>query len=163
VPARAVTGEKASLTPQLAEKAIAAGRIPNPNYKGEITDFDLNNMDVPDSENCAVRINGIHPGAKTKEIFAVIKTGKVFQFNLVSADHEHDKAAPDVTFLTHSAAEKFIVFVPWRRSRSGMLTAIRNNAASDPNSGFEITRSEPFITAMEPERREEFIIRNLVL
>jgi len=137
-PSRKVTGRRRrSLTPVTAARVVESGIFlkRNPNYEGEITDFDFRNANVPDSDNCSVRLTSIHPEATLEEIFDVVRTGKVFSFHLSPPIHGvHINAAARLVFLERECAENLIkaansinglvvhgqrIGVVWNRDRVG--------------------------------------------
>ncbi|PQE16126.1 Nucleotide-binding alpha-beta plait protein [Rutstroemia sp. NJR-2017a BBW] len=97
------------MSPNRARKVNKVGIFINPNYKGEITDFDLRNAMCPSDENCAVRIHRIDSDATLYEIFQIITHGKVLSFHLNPAvEGIHTHAAARLVFVTRTAAESFI-------------------------------------------------------
>ncbi|PQE29194.1 F-box domain-containing protein [Rutstroemia sp. NJR-2017a BBW] len=109
VPSSILNGSRRTMTPDRARKANQIGIFINPNYKGEITDFDLRNAMCPSEENCAVRIHRIDSNATLYEIFQIITHGKVLSFHLNPAvEGIHAYAAARLVFVTRAAAESFI-------------------------------------------------------
>ncbi|PQE31224.1 F-box domain-containing protein [Rutstroemia sp. NJR-2017a WRK4] len=109
VPSSILNGGRRTMTPDRARKANEIGIFINPNYKGEITDFDLRNAMCPSNENCAVRIHRIDSNATLYEIFQIITHGKVLSFHLNPAvEGVHAYAAARLVFITRAAAESFI-------------------------------------------------------
>ncbi|KAI9646378.1 hypothetical protein NHQ30_004369 [Ciborinia camelliae] len=108
VPSAILRGERRSTKPEMARRAAEVGISVNPNYKGELTNFNLRNAMCLDHENCAVRIHYIHPEASHPEIFSVITHGKVFSFNYIAPmEKVLPYAAADLAFVTREAAEEF--------------------------------------------------------
>lgn len=108
IPSAILKGESRPTNPEMIRKAAEVGLPSNPNYKGELTNFNLRNAMCLDHENCSVRIHKIPPEASLSEIFAVITHGKVFSFNYtppVKGLFTH--AAADLVFLTRDAAQDF--------------------------------------------------------
>ncbi|KAF7926115.1 uncharacterized protein EAE97_010415 [Botrytis byssoidea] len=109
IPSAILKGESRPTNPEMIRKAAEVGLPSNPNYKGELTNFNLRNARCLDHENCSVRIHKIAPEASHSEIFAVITYGKVFSFNYtppIKGLFTH--AAADLVFLTREAAQDFI-------------------------------------------------------
>ncbi|TGO32867.1 hypothetical protein BHYA_0283g00150 [Botrytis hyacinthi] len=109
IPSAILKGESRPTNPEMIRKAAEVGLSSNPNYKGELTSFNLRNAMCLDHENCSVRIHKIPPEASHSEIFAVITHGKVFSFNYtppVKGLFTH--AAADLVFLTRDAAQDFL-------------------------------------------------------
>ncbi|KAM3157680.1 hypothetical protein ABEW05_001828 [Botrytis cinerea] len=108
IPSAILKGESRPANPEMIRKAAEVGLPHNPNYKGELTNFNLRNAMCLDHENCSVRIHKIPPEASHSEIFAVITHGKVFSFNYtppIKGLFTH--AAADLVFLTREAAQDF--------------------------------------------------------
>ncbi|THV45550.1 hypothetical protein BGAL_0475g00030 [Botrytis galanthina] len=108
IPSAILKGESRPTNPEMIRKAAEVGLPSNPNYKGELTNFNLRNAMCLDHENCSVRIHKIPPEASHSEIFAVITHGKVFSFNYtppIKGLFTH--AAADLVFLTRDAAQDF--------------------------------------------------------
>ncbi|TGO10956.1 hypothetical protein BTUL_0121g00290 [Botrytis tulipae] len=108
IPSAILKGESRPTNPEMIRKAAEVGLPSNPNYKGELTNFNLRNAMCLDHENCSVRIHKIPPEASHSEIFAVITHGEVFSFNYtppVKGLFTH--AAADLVFLTREAAQDF--------------------------------------------------------
>ncbi|TGO58122.1 hypothetical protein BCON_0058g00040 [Botryotinia convoluta] len=108
IPSAILKGESRPTNPEMIRKAAEVGLPSNPNYKGELTNFNLRNAMCLDHENCSVRIHKIPPEASHSEIFAMITHGKVFSFNYnppVKGLFTH--AAADLVFLTREAAQDF--------------------------------------------------------
>jgi hypothetical protein len=109
VPSSILNGGRRTMSPDRARKVNEVGIFINPNYKGEITDFDLRNAMCPSDENCAVRIHRIDSNATLYEIFQIITHGKVLSFHLNPAvEGIHTYAAARLVFVTRAAAESFI-------------------------------------------------------
>ncbi|PQE05440.1 Nucleotide-binding alpha-beta plait protein [Rutstroemia sp. NJR-2017a BBW] len=109
VPSAILTGNHLILTPDIARKACEVGFPFNPNYKGEITGFDLRNAKCSEEENCAIRIQKIDPKASLLEIFDIITHEKVLSFHLNPAvEGVYSHTAARLVFLTRAAAESFI-------------------------------------------------------
>ncbi|ESZ89620.1 hypothetical protein SBOR_9996 [Sclerotinia borealis F-4128] len=109
VPSAILKGERRFIKPEMARKAAQVGISLNPNYKGELTNFNLRNAMCLDHENCSVRIHNIPAKASHSEIFGVVTHGKVFSFNYIPAvENVFAHAAADLVFLTREAAEYFI-------------------------------------------------------
>ncbi|PQE14266.1 F-box domain-containing protein [Rutstroemia sp. NJR-2017a BVV2] len=109
VPSSILNGGRRTMSPDRARKVNEFGLFINPNYKGEITDFDLRNAMCPSDENCAVRIHRIDSNATLYEIFQIITHGKVLSFHLNPAvEGIHAYAAARLVFITRAAAESFI-------------------------------------------------------
>ncbi|KAF7957340.1 hypothetical protein EAE96_002926 [Botrytis aclada] len=109
IPSAILKGESRPTNPEMIRKAAEVGLPYNPNYKGELTNFNLRNAMCLDRENCSVRIHKIPPEASHSEIFAVITHGKVFSFNYTPpAKGLFTHAAADLVFLTREAAQDFI-------------------------------------------------------
>ncbi|TGO20804.1 hypothetical protein BPAE_0264g00060 [Botrytis paeoniae] len=109
IPSAILRGESRPTDPEMIRKAAEVGLPSNPNYKGEVTNFNLRNAMCLDHENCSVRIHKIPPEANHSEIFAVITHGKVFSFNYtppVRGLFTH--AAADLVFLAREAAQDFL-------------------------------------------------------
>ncbi|TGO64772.1 hypothetical protein BOTNAR_0084g00030 [Botryotinia narcissicola] len=121
IPSAILKGESRPTNPEMIRRAAEFGLPYNPNYKGELTNFNLRNARCLDHENCSVRIHKIPPEASHSEIFAVITHGKVFSFNYtppVKGLFTH--AAADLVFLTREAAQDF-----FHDSKSGRGLYIR--------------------------------------
>ncbi|PQE10723.1 f-box domain-containing protein [Rutstroemia sp. NJR-2017a WRK4] len=109
VPSSILNGERRTMSPNRARKVNKVGIFINPNYKGEITEFDLRNAMCPSDENCAIRIHRIDSDATLYEIFQIITHGKVLSFHLNPAvEGIHTHAAARLVFVTRTAAESFI-------------------------------------------------------
>ncbi|QSZ35705.1 hypothetical protein DSL72_006827 [Monilinia vaccinii-corymbosi] len=109
IPSSILKGESRLPNPNMARKAAEVGVALNPNYKGELTNFNLRNAMCRDHENCSVRIHNIPPEAIHSEIFAVVTHGKVFSFNYIPPiKGVFTHAAADLVFFTREAAENFI-------------------------------------------------------
>lgn len=92
-----------------ARKAVISGMIMNPNYRGALTKFHIENSSATALENCAVRVTGIHPNATIKEILQVIYTGKVYSINRCAPEPgKVPTAAADIVFVKRAAAEAFL-------------------------------------------------------
>ncbi|KAM3077214.1 hypothetical protein ACMFMG_003321 [Clarireedia jacksonii] len=108
VPSAILEGRSRPLSLERARKISEAGLYVNPNYKGEVTEFDLRNATCHSEENCAVRIHRIDGNATLAEIFQIITHGKVLSFHLNPAvEGVHPQAAARLVFLTRAAAESF--------------------------------------------------------
>lgn len=122
IPSAILKGESRSTKPEMVRKAAKVGIAINPNYKGEITKFNLRNAMCLNDENSSVRIHNIHPEASHAEIFAVITHGKVFSFNYIPPTRGlHTHAAADLAFVSREAAEYFL-----RDSKIGIGLQIRS-------------------------------------
>ena len=131
IPSNAVLGNPPVLTLDNARRAVIAGMTLNPNYKGTLTTFHIENANTTALENCSIRIHGIHPDATIKEILGEIHTGKIYSVNRCPPEvGKIETAAADIVFLTRAAAEAFIneaksgiyirgkpLFVGWNRNR----------------------------------------------
>ncbi|TGO86043.1 hypothetical protein BPOR_0340g00030 [Botrytis porri] len=106
IPSAILKGGSRPPNPEMIRKAAEVGLPSNPNYKGELTNFNFRNAMCLDHENCSVRIHKIPPEANHSEIFAVITHGKVFSFNYTPAVKGlFTHAAADLVFLTREAAQ----------------------------------------------------------
>ncbi|KAM3067155.1 hypothetical protein ACMFMG_011708 [Clarireedia jacksonii] len=109
IPSCILSGGRRTMSPDRARKVNEVGIFINPNYKGEITDFDLRNAVCPSDENCAVRIYRIDSNTTLYEIFQIITHGKVLSFHLNPAvEGIHAHAAARLVFVTRAAAESYI-------------------------------------------------------
>ncbi|TAQ90001.1 hypothetical protein B7494_g1678 [Chlorociboria aeruginascens] len=106
-PSYSALGLKAPVNEELARKARELG-LNKGNYKGSITQYTLNNAGCTEEENCAVRIENISAYALLKDIFAIIRAGKVYSFYLQLPDGVHSTGAAQLIFMEREAAAKFV-------------------------------------------------------
>lgn len=81
LPSRAVQGLDHKPTAEELARATRAGLRVNPNFKSAMSDFWVRNRSCPPHLNCAIRIENISAHATNKEIFQLIREGKVFSFS----------------------------------------------------------------------------------
>ncbi|KAF7867037.1 uncharacterized protein EAF02_009823 [Botrytis sinoallii] len=139
IPSAILKGESRPTNPEMIRKAAEVGLPSNPNYKGELTNFNLRNAMCLDHENCSVRIHKIPPEASHSEIFAVITHGKVFSFNYTPpVEGLFTHAAADLVFLTRDAAQDFFHDAKFGRGlyiRGERLTVMWNRIKVMPAEG----------------------------
>jgi hypothetical protein len=115
----------------------------NPNYRGALTDYHIQNSTATASDNCAVRIHGINKAASVRDILQKVTTGKIFSVNRCAPElGVNNTAAADLVFLDPSAARAFInqaregifirgsrVHVGWNRNRVKPASEVFRNGS----------------------------------
>lgn len=107
-PSYRVTGARAPDQNRLRNQAIEAGLLLSNRYQGRITNYDIRNAGTPEYLNCSLYLTNIHPDANIREIFALIRTGKIQQFSLCPPEKgKHETCAAFLTFTNRAGAEAF--------------------------------------------------------
>jgi hypothetical protein len=126
-------------------QALKVGYNVNSNYRGEITQFTLDNAGCPPGYNCALHITGIHPEATLQEIFEAIIEGKVFSFHKKNTiPGKFDTCAATLVFMERRAAELFLgrsYEYPGINIRGCKIRAIWNREPVRPRPGSERRQS----------------------
>jgi hypothetical protein len=94
---------------QVAERSGIA--LPQSNkdsqQSGNLSSRKEREISLPDEENCALFLTGIHRSATVKDILSVVRTGKVFILHVNRADDIHPTSAAKLVFMKPSAAARF--------------------------------------------------------
>lgn len=116
-----------------------AGITLNPNYRGSLSHYHIENADTTAEENCSVRVHGIDPKASIKEILDTVRTGKVYSVNRCPPEAGVvGTAAADIVFVTRLAAESYLaqaargiyirgkfILAGWNRNRAKEAWSLR--------------------------------------
>jgi len=107
-----------------------------PNYKGEMTIYDLLNATTSPEENTALYVSTLPGDVTMKEIYAVISHGQVHSSSLLPPSRpEHQFSVMRLVFMTRIAAEKFLADINSQQGimiRDCRLTATWNRERVGP-------------------------------
>jgi hypothetical protein len=142
---RVLAGEAAHISLKMRLQALKVGYNVNPNYRGEINQFTIDNARCPPEQNCALHITDIDPEATLQEIFGVILEGKVFSFHKKNTiPGKFDTCAATLVFMERQPAELFLARsceYPGINIRGSQIRAIWNREPVGPRPGSEQRQS----------------------